>query len=134
VPAPPNRARVTNVNTDEEDSGGTNLIHILAERQRVPACSRPDLTDRDSAADGDFPAAMNSSTQPAPSSLRQNQSGSNDAQYGSSKPNFTSRRRQSSIPKIPMGPRPLDCTAGKRYGAHSLHPRDPLTDPPSLDR
>lgn len=31
------------------------------------------------------------------------------------KPNFNSRRRQSSIPKVPMGPRPLDVPAGKRY-------------------
>jgi dual specificity tyrosine-phosphorylation-regulated kinase 2/3/4 len=42
----------------------------------------------------------------------------NDAAH---KSNFTSRRRQSSIPnaKAPMGPRPLDIPAGKRFVAKS---------------
>ncbi|RMZ85022.1 hypothetical protein DV738_g432, partial [Chaetothyriales sp. CBS 135597] len=43
---------------------------------------------------------------------------------GASKPNLTSRRRQSSIPKIPMGPRPLDnmtpASMGKRSVSNSL--------------
>ncbi|RMZ92342.1 hypothetical protein DV736_g429, partial [Chaetothyriales sp. CBS 134916] len=47
---------------------------------------------------------------------------SHGQQNGASKPNFTSRRRQSSIPKIPMGPRSLDntLTAGKRSVSNSL--------------
>ena len=84
---------------------------------------RPDLTDRDRAAH--VPASMNSSSsaQPAPSVyLRQFQlsSTSNNAQHAASKPNFTSRRRQSSIRKTPLqGPRPIEHQAGKRYVVQS---------------
>ncbi|RMD41799.1 hypothetical protein DV735_g3330, partial [Chaetothyriales sp. CBS 134920] len=50
--------------------------------------------------------------------------GSHGQLNGVPKPNLTSRRRQSSIPKMPMGPRPLDNMApasmGKRSVSNSL--------------
>ena len=126
---PMNRARETNGNTDdEEELGGTNLLDILALPKGNLHDCRPDLTDRDSAAA--VPSMTSSAAaQPAPSYLRQSQLSANlaDAQHAALKPNFTSRRRQSSIPKIPMGPRPLDYAGGKRYAVYSLAP-DLLTD------
>jgi hypothetical protein len=119
------RMRVTNPSGEEGNQpGGTNLSSIPVLGIRLPADFCPDLTDRDSLAELDATThamTMTSSgpVAPPPASsaayLRQNQLSSNDAYNSPSKPNFTSRRRQSSIPKIPMGPRPFENGAGKRF-------------------
>ena len=114
------RAGVTNVNIDEEmDGGSTNLLSSL----RIAASVRPELTDFDP----DQFATVDSSAIPhdfMTTSERPNDIAQN------AKPNFTSRRRQSSIPKIPMGPRPLDIPAGKRYATAPAMLRSTRTDLP----
>ena len=105
------RARVTSNAQEEGDDAGTNLSNARH------ASFRPEVTDRESAED-QLPF-MNLASTSTSFQQQPNQPAFSQGQHGASRQNFTSRRRQSSIPKTPMGPRPLDYVAGagNRYVA-----------------
>ena len=102
------RSRLTAVKT-EEDVGGTDSRSIPA-TSAAAAALRKQLADRATAAQ-----VSSTGTSNLISSIQRN--GPPSAYHGQHDKQNTSRRRQSSIPKVPMGPRPLDFPTGKRQVA-----------------
>ena len=103
------RARVTNVNADGGDGHSIGI-----DRTQIPAArtaSASFQTDRESAAHLATPTDPAS----APINTPALRAGPPTAYHvQNEKAGTSNRRRQSSIPKIPMGPRPLDLAPGKR--------------------
>ncbi|KPI43220.1 Dual specificity protein kinase pom1 [Cyphellophora attinorum] len=122
------------VNNDG-DAGGTAPRSMPAvSASAATAALRKTMADRETA--GHF-ASSTSSANGNPASQR---SGPPSAFHGQNDKHNTTRRRQSSIPKVPMGPRAMDFPAGKRsvsnsvlhsngiHGASAVASQDPYTN------